>query len=119
MKAAVEQWIAASRSQLKTRPLDVEDLDRLEELLTEPRQQILYLTAASTNMRSGVVGWVLYDPTSVHAPSLPVNEPPYESVLAAVADGWRIVQFPISSLYEYNNFENDYIGFDFILEKWI
>jgi len=28
------------------------------------------------------------------------------------------VQYPIPKLYEYKDLENDYVGFDFILEKW-
>ena len=50
-------------------------------------------------------------------PTLPDAEPPYESVTAAMVDGWRVVQFPISKLYRYQEQDNDYLGFEFILEK--
>jgi hypothetical protein len=119
VKNAVEQWFAESRTKLKAGTLEENDLDHLECLLKRPRQLILYLTARSTNPRSGVVGWALYDPTADREPTLPSNEPPYSSPLDAVTDGWRIVQFPVSKLYEYKDIENDYVGFDFILEKWI
>ena len=120
MKLAVEQWIDASREQLKNGdPLGAENLDELASLLTDSRQLILYLTAKSTNLRSGVVGWVLYDPTAEHEPALPADEPPYGSVLDAVRDGWRVVQFPVSALYEYKDLDNNYVGFDFVLEKSI
>ena len=42
----------------------------------------------------------------------------FNAVLEAVADGWRIVQFPIAKLYEYREVDNDYIGYEFILERW-
>jgi hypothetical protein len=60
---------------------------------------------------------MLYDATRSQAPQLPSQEPPYESVLSAVADGWRIVQFPDARQYSYQGVDNDYLGFEFILEK--
>ena len=120
MKAAFEQWIKASRQQLaKGVPLEVDDLDVLASLVAESRQLILYLTAKSTNMHAAVVGWALYDPTKGREPTPLSQEPPYQSVLQAVGDGWRVVQFPVSSSYQYKDLENDYVGFDFVLEKWI
>ena len=119
MKAAVEQWIAASRAKIHNAGLGAEDLDQLEQLLAEPRQLVLYLNSRSSNMRSSLSSWVLYDPNQPHEPTLPAQEPPYGSVLEAVADGWRIVQFPISKLYSYERIDNNYLGFEFILEKWV
>ena len=119
MKTVVEQWITEIRTKLKTAPLEAADLDQVEALIKPPRQLILYLTARSTNMRSGIVSWALFDATKPHEPVLPSGEAPYTSVLEAVADGWRVVQFPVINLYEYKDLENDYIGFDFILEKGI
>ena len=119
MKAAFERWIATSRRQLaKGLPLEADDLDVLASLLTEPHQRVLYLTAKSTNLHAAVVGWALYDPTKVREPTPPSEEPPYRSVLEAVGDGWRVVQFPVSSSYQYKDLDNDYVGFDFVLEKW-
>ena len=120
MKQAVEQWISAQRSKLETGSVNSGDLDQLEGLIKEPsRQIIMYLTARSTNLRSGVVSWVTFDSNAPHEPELPSDDPPYETILDAVADGWRVVQFPIINLYEYKDMENDYLGFDFILEKWV
>ena len=112
MKAAFEEWIAPSREKMRTGSLEAADLDQLEALLAGPRSR-------SSNMRSGISSWVLYDSTQPHEPTLPAQEPPYGSVLEAVADGWRIVQFPISKLYSYQAMDNDYLGFEFILEKWV
>jgi hypothetical protein len=60
-----------------------------------------------------------YKSLRAQEPTLPAQEPPYASVLAAVADGWRIVQFPDAKLYAYQGVDNDYLGFEFILEKMI
>ena len=119
MQSEIRQWIAESRRKLESGALEGRDLDQLESLLENPpRPKIMYLTARSTNMRSGIVGWVVFVPGEKPKLRLPGDEPPYDSVLEAVADGWRVVQYPIPKLYEYKDLENDYVGFDFILEKW-
>ena len=119
MKPGIRKWLTCSREKLKTAPLDEADLDRLETLLADQRRVTLYLTARSPSMRSKVVGWALYDPTQNNEPRLMSDEPPYASVLDAVADGWHVAQYPVSNLYSYKDLENDYVGFDFILEKWV
>ena len=114
----VNDWLAESRNKLGA-GLTTADLDQLEALLHTPRQQVLYLYSKSTNMRSPLAGWAFYDPTIPQEPVLPESAPPYDSVLAARADGWRVVQFPIAKLYDYEGQDNDYLGFEFILEKFV
>ena len=119
MRAAIKEWLASSRQKLDAGELTAADLDRLEDIANEPRQLVLYLYSKSTNMRSGVASWMLYDATKPQEPTLPQDTPPYESVLAALADGWRVVQFPDAKLYAYQGVDNDYLGFEFILEKMV
>ncbi len=117
MTAAIAQWLATSRQKLSDGILTSEDLDQLEDLTRAPTQLVLYLYSKSTNMGSGIASWMLCDATKPQEPTLPSQEVPYDSVLAAVADGWRIVQFPDAKLYSYQGVDNDYLGFEFILEK--
>ena len=117
MHEVVKTWLAQARGKLPNEPLATADLDRLEVQLEQPRQQVLYLYSKSTNMRSQLASWAFYDPTRPQQPTLPSAEAPYDSVLSALADGWRVVQFPIAKLYAYEGQENDYLGFEFILEK--
>jgi hypothetical protein len=119
MKEAVDGWIKTQREKLQTAAITVEDLDALANCLREPRQLVLYLYSKSTNMRSAIASWALYDPTKPQEPTLPSDEVPYASVLEAMADGWRVVQFPVSKLYTYEGVDNDYLGFEFVLEKWV
>lgn len=119
MIEAVEEWIAASREKVKGSGIEKADLDRLAALIERPRQQVMYLYSKSTNMRSPLASWVLYDPTRPQEPTLPGDKPPYESVLDAVAVGWRVVQFPVTKLYTYESVDNDYLGYEFILEKFV
>ena len=117
MHEVVKTWLAQARGKLPNEPLATADLDRLEVQLEQPSQQVLCLYSKSTNMRSQLADWALYDPTRPQDPTLPSAEAPYDSVLSALADGWRGVQFPIAKLYDYEGQENDYLGFEFILEK--
>lgn len=119
MRAAIGEWLATSRRKLEAGELTAADLDRLEALAVTPTQQVLYLYSKSTNMRSSIASWMLYDATRPQEPTLPSQDVPYDSVLAAVADGWRIVQFPDAKLYSYQGVDNDYLGFEFILEKMV
>lgn len=117
MKESLRRWLAVSREKLHTDQFQKGDLDRLESLLDQPCQLILYLYAKSSDPGSPVVSWSLRDPTEPVGPKLPEAGPPYQSVIAAMADGWRVVQFPISKLYHYHDQDSDYLGFEFILEK--
>ena len=117
MEHAVKQWLAESRQKLQTGDLTEADLQALETLLTEPRQLVLYLYSKSTNMRSAIASWALYDPTVPYEPTLPSQDVPYDSVIEAVNDGWRIVQFPRVELYQFSDVDNTYLGYEFILEK--
>lgn len=117
METTVKQWLADSRKKLQTGEFTEADLQRLETLLIEPRQLVLYLYSKSTNMRSAIAGWALYDPTVPYEPTLPSQDVPYDSVIEAVNDGWRIVQFPRSELYQFSDVDNTYLGYEFILEK--
>jgi hypothetical protein len=117
MSERIRAWLAGSRPKWTQGTLTEADWDELESLVAEPRQQVLYLYSKSTNMRSPLAGWVLYDPTKPQEPQLPSDKPPYASVLDALADGWRVVQFPILKLYDYEGQDNDYLGYEFILER--
>lgn len=117
MQNGIEKWIAESRKKLTEGQLDEADLDRLEHVQRKSLQSILYLYSKSTNMRSQIAGWAFYDPSEAHEPSLPSDDAPYDTVIDAVADGWRIVQFPIPDLYKFSDVENQYLGYEFVLEK--
>ena len=117
MVTTVKQWLDESRKKLQTGGFTEADLQGLEVLLTKPRQMVLYLYSKSTNMRSAIASWALYDPTVSYEPTLPSQETPYDSVIEAVNDGWRIVQFPRAELYQFSDIDNTYLGYEFILEK--
>ncbi len=117
METTVKGWLDESRKKLQAGNFTEADLQRLEVLLTKPRQMVLYLYSKSTSMRSAIASWALYDPTVSYKPTLPSQDAPYDSVIEAVNDGWRIVQFPRAELYQFSDVDNAYLGYEFILEK--
>lgn len=97
LMAEIEIWIERSVARLREDQLEAVDFEILRRLVaahapTTARQHILYLYARDPILHSEVVGW--YDPRD---PDPPAKAPPrpYPTVAAALADGWRVIQFPL------------------------
>ncbi|MEM7218140.1 MAG: hypothetical protein AAF515_07225 [Pseudomonadota bacterium] len=58
------------------------------------RQQVLYLWLAEGALDTATVGWSFYDGSAGRGPALPEAEPPYRNGLAALEDGWFLLQSP-------------------------
>jgi hypothetical protein len=57
------------------------------------RQQVLVLYLTNSALDSHVVGWSQYDGTGRTSPTTGDGaEPPYETGLDALKDGWRLIQ---------------------------
>ncbi|MFJ4879040.1 hypothetical protein ACIP93_28100 [Streptomyces sp. NPDC088745] len=57
------------------------------------RQRVLVLYLSTSALDSPVVGWSHYDGTGRTFPTTgDSDEPPYESGVAALLDGWRLIQ---------------------------
>ncbi len=119
MKAALKEWVDICIEKLRTGELTEAHLRSVTDVLEVEKQLLLYLYSKSTNLRSPLGGWALYNPTEPEVPILPSQEAPYASVLDAVRDGWRIVQFPRPELHNFSDVDNAYLGFEFILEKFV
>ena len=119
MKSAIKEWLHNCIEKLKADELTETDLHNVNAVLNSEKQLILYLYSKSTNLRSPLGGWALYDPTAPDEPVLPSQDAPYTSVLEAVNDGWRIVQFPRPELYNFTDVDNAYLTYEFILEKLV
>ena len=119
VKLAIEEWLADCIEKLNAGELTEVDLRRVTAALNSQRQLLLYLYSKSTNLRSPLGGWALYDATASEEPILPSQDAPYTSVLDAVRDGWRVIQFPRPELYNFTDVDNAYLGYEFILEKCV
>ena len=119
MKSAIKKWLDNCIEKLNAGELTEADLHGIKTALNAEKQLILYLYSKSTNLRSPLGAWALYDATAPDEPVLPSQDAPYESVLDAIRDGWRIVQFPRPELHNFSDVDNAYLTFEFILEKYV
>lgn len=90
--------------------------------MSATRQQILVLYLSSPDLESETVAWTFYDGAK-SADELQMqtgdsSEPPYPSVLAAMRDGWNLMQFPALPRYA-NGHEHDlgHLPYEYPLER--
>jgi hypothetical protein len=84
---------------------------------TTPRQDLLYLQCSSASVGSGVIGIsIIQDGEIVPVDSDPANWP-YQSVLDALRDGWRVISFPNTALLPLDDATYG-LGCEFILERF-
>ncbi len=119
LRSTIKEWLDNCVEKLEAGELTETDLRSVTTVLNSEKQLVLYLYSKSTNLRSPLGGWALYDATASDEPMLPSQDAPYASVLDAVNDGWRIVQFPRPELYNFTDVDNTYLTYEFILEKYV
>jgi len=90
-----------------------------EDAVTQIRQKLLVLYVHSPDLHSAAVAWSRYDGTGQdRSSSGDSEEPPYASVVAAMQDGWRVVQFPQQyPAYPGMEYNTSYLKYEYILEK--
>ena len=85
------------------------------------KQQLLILYAASSSPDSPVGAWSVFDGTGREKHMAgDASEPPYASVLAAMRDGWRVIQLP-QQRPAVPGAEHDtaFLQYEFVLEKLV
>ena len=79
-------------------------------------QDLLYLQASGTDLNSEVIGMrIVCDGEQSDGPDDP-DDWPYQTVLEAISDGWRIIDFPNLALLLDESRTYAY-GAEFVLEK--
>ncbi len=82
------------------------------------RQQILYLWLAEGAIDTAVVGWAFHDGAKGAGPGLPESQPPYANGVAALEDGWFLLQSPApQSLAPEAEHEVGYLPNEFLFER--
>jgi len=119
MASSVTQEIENCIDKLRQGQLTEQDLRRVVEVQNggSKRQDLLYLQAKKTLVASEVVGMAIVENDQVSDGPPDPDDWPYQTVLDAVRDGWRIIKFPEMALLLHE--ERTYgLGCEFILEKW-
>lgn len=82
-------------------------------------QRLLYISAESTHPQSPALSAAIYEPVADSVTQLdPTSSAlPYDSVHAAIIDGWRLIQAPDQWAGIADEAAGDVIGYQFILEK--
>lgn len=85
------------------------------------RQQLLFLAAANPNPTSPVVAWSRFDGTGQsHAMAGDSDVPPYETVLDAMRDGWRVLQVPqLHPAASGQEHQTAFLKFEYVLERLV
>ena len=79
-------------------------------------QHILYLQAVSTSLDSQVHGMLLMENGEIAEEIADPDDWPYQTVLEAIRDGWRVIQFPNLALL-LDETKTYGLGCEFILER--
>lgn len=89
--------------------------------MTDGRQKVLVLYLANSALDSPVIGWALHDGTGQSRRMAGDEDtPPYDTGLAALLDGWRLIQ--ASQLLPHprgEEFDLAYLKYEFFFEQWI
>ena len=82
------------------------------------QQDLLYLQTSNTSPHSQVVGMMRIEDGERSEGALEAEKWPYQTVLDAVKEGWRIISFPNMALLAMDHDDSHGLGFEFILERW-
>ena len=84
------------------------------------RQELLFLYSENSDLASPVRAWSRYSGNGVAHRSGDAEEPPYTSVVSAMADGWRVLQ--VSQLLPPADgpamTATSFLKFETLLERW-
>ena len=83
------------------------------------RQKLLILYLANSALDAQVVSWAQYDGTGATDPQPgDADEPPYQSGVDALRDGWRLLQMsPLAPHAAGAEFTTSYLKYEFVFEK--
>lgn len=82
------------------------------------RQQVLYLWLNGSSLDDATVGWAFYDGTDAAGPALPAADPPYTSGLAALQDGWMLLQSAqLIAPGPGQEHRNSFLEYEFVFER--
>jgi hypothetical protein len=90
--------------------------------LKQIRQQILILHISHPDLDSETVAWALYDgakpENEIQMQSGDEEKPPYRSVLAAMRDGWFVIQIPALPYFiRGQEHETGHLPYEYVLER--
>ncbi|MFI5633003.1 hypothetical protein ACIA8E_27205 [Streptomyces sp. NPDC051664] len=88
---------------------------------TTVRQQVLVLYLSTSALDSPVIGWSNYDGTGRTTPTTGDSDtPPYETGVAALIDGWRLLQASqLIPSYPGHEYDVSFLKHEFFFERLV
>ena len=85
------------------------------------RQRVLVLYLTDSSLDSNVIAWAEYDGTGrTERMAGDSSEPPYRTGLAALRDGWRLLQMaPLQAHAPGAEFTTAYFKYEFLFEQLV
>jgi hypothetical protein len=85
------------------------------------RQNLLILYLGDSALDSPVIAWSRYDGTGeIDYMAGDADEPPYPTGLAALRDGWRLLQMaPLAAHAPGGEFTTAYLKYEFLFEQLV
>lgn len=118
--SGLHEMFQQARARLVAGQFGPEDLQQLQSAVlgSRPYQKLLYLYALQPTVRAMLVATTLQDPKAEAPCQIDPMAPelPYQCVMDAMADGWRVIQFP-DHRGPYQEGRLDMLGYEFVLEK--
>ena len=89
--------------------------------MSERRQNVLILHLAHSSLEAPVVAWTRYDGTgAVEHMAGDADEPPYQTGLDALRDGWRLLQIsPLLPHASGDEYRLGYLKYEFLFEQLV
>ncbi len=118
-KRQIQEWLDKLRAGTLVEGDLQQALDRLNGTSDDDsrkQQRLLYLNTSSTGVDSPVLGMALAENGQILEGPDDVDAWPYNSVLEAMNDGWRVIKFPEMALLLQED-KTYGLGCEFILEK--
>jgi hypothetical protein len=91
---------------------------RADAVAAHARQNLLILYTSGADLEGPVVAWSRYDGAPDPAAPGSGDQPPYPSVVAAMQDGWRVLQVPMLLPPDKDDpYTASHLRHEFVLEK--
>ena len=89
--------------------------------MNSTRQQVLFLHSADMDLDSAAVAWAFYDGAASAEASDDrtgaQDRPPYRSVLAALREGWKLLQTPRPVVVVGREHQTSVLPYEFVLTR--
>ncbi len=83
------------------------------------RQQVLLLWLASPSLEAKVLGWSFFDGSAGSGPQLD-GDPPYQSGVAALHAGWKLIQMSaLTAPVAGNERQPSFLKHEFVFERLV